>query len=66
MYREILSLNNAPPKCIRQPGECTCFSKKRSSFASLSDYGKTMNEGCELLRFAPFCKTCQNTVCSLF
>ncbi len=24
----------------------------------LSDYGKTTNEGCDLLRFAPFCKKC--------
>ena len=27
----------------------------------LSDYGKTTNEGCDLLRFALFCKKCSKT-----
>ena len=27
----------------------------------LSDYGKTTNEGCDLLRFALFCKKCSTT-----
>lgn len=27
----------------------------------LSDYGKTMIEGCDLLRFVPFCKKCSTT-----
>lgn len=34
VLEEILcSLNYAPSKCTRQPGECTRFHKKRSSFA---------------------------------
>lgn len=59
--RNIMFIKLCTSKCTRQPGECTRFRKKRSSFAPLSDYGKTTNEGCEMLRFALFCKKCSTT-----
>lgn len=58
---KILSLNNAPPKCTREPGNAPVSIKMRVVLHPLPDYGKTTNEGCELLRFAPFCKKCSKT-----
>lgn len=54
MSGKILSLNYAPVSRKMHP-----FPQKGGVVLHpLSDYGKTTIEGCDLLRFAPFCKKC--------
>lgn len=55
--------------CIRIVKRCTPLNLKCTPpipkigvvLHPLSDYGKTTNEGCDLLRFALFCKKCSTT-----
>lgn len=54
---KILSLNNAPANRENAPVSV----KSGVVLHPLSDYGKTTNEGCDLLRFALFCKKCSTT-----
>lgn len=59
---KILSLNNAPANRENAPVSV----KSGVVLHPLSDYGKTTNEGCELPRFAPFCKKCSKTRALIF
>lgn len=56
------SLNNAPASRENAPVSV----KSGVVLHPLSDYGKTTNEGCELPRFAPFCKKCSKTRALIF
>lgn len=47
--------------CIHIVKRCTPAPKIRVVLHPLSNYGKTTNEGCDLLRFAPFCQKCSTT-----
>lgn len=44
--------------CTRQPENAPVSVKSGVVLHPLSDYEKTTIEGCDLLRFAPFCKKC--------
>ena len=61
MLEEILcSLNYAPPNAPASKENAPVSVKSGAVLHPLSDYGKITNEGCDLLRFAPFCKKCYN------
>jgi hypothetical protein len=47
--------------CTHLPENAPVSVKSGVVLHPLSDYGKTTNEGCDLLRFAPFCKKCSTT-----
>lgn len=62
VLEEILcSLNYAPPNAPASRENAPVSVKSGVVLHSLSDYGKTTNEDCDLLRFALFCKKCSTT-----
>ena len=62
VLEEILcSLNYAPPNAPASRENAPVSVKSGVVLHPLSDYGKTTNEDCDLLRFALFCKKCSTT-----